>query len=63
MVLHPDEGFLELHSRATEGEKDKIWAQKDNFLANTKKFKSLQWESPKSKGRISKCLVYKKKAS
>ncbi len=26
MVLCPDEGFFELHSRATEQEKDKIWA-------------------------------------
>jgi len=26
--LYPDEVILELHSRATEREKDKIWAQK-----------------------------------
>jgi len=25
MVLCPDEGFFDLHSRAAEGEKDKIW--------------------------------------
>ena len=28
MVLRPDEDFLELHSIATEREKDEIWAQK-----------------------------------
>ena len=32
-VLYPDEGFLELHSSATEQEKDKIWAQNNNFFS------------------------------
>ena len=41
MVLYPDEGFLELHSRATEQEKDKIWGQNGNFLTDLKKFKPL----------------------
>jgi len=42
MVLCPDEDFFALHSRVTEQEKDKIWVQNGNFLANMKKFKSLQ---------------------
>ena len=42
MVLCPDEGFFELHSRATEREKDKIWVQNGNFLANLEKFKPLR---------------------
>ena len=28
-ILCPDDEFLELHSRATEKEKDEIWAQKN----------------------------------
>ena len=39
--LCPDEDFFELHSRATEQEKDDIWVQFSNFLANLKKFKPL----------------------
>ncbi|WP_281023849.1 hypothetical protein [Flagellimonas ruestringensis] len=27
-ILGPDEGFFEVHSGATDREKDKIWAQK-----------------------------------
>jgi uncharacterized protein involved in propanediol utilization len=34
VISCPVEGFLELHSTATEGEKDKYWARKSNFLAN-----------------------------
>lgn len=34
VVLFPYEGFFELHSWATEQEKDKIWGQNSNFLAN-----------------------------
>ena len=30
------EDFFKLHSRATEGKKDKIRAKKNNFLANQK---------------------------
>ena len=30
------EGFFEFHSRAMEGEKDKIRAKNNNFLANLK---------------------------
>ncbi len=41
MVLCPYEGFFELYSRATEGEKGKIWVQNGIFLANFKKFKPL----------------------
>ncbi len=36
VILCPVEGFFELHSRATEGEKDKKWVQKGDFLANGK---------------------------
>ncbi|PIE49259.1 MAG: hypothetical protein CSA39_03635 [Flavobacteriales bacterium] len=43
MVLCLYEGFFELHSRATEVEKGKIWVQNGNFLANLKKFKPLQF--------------------
>ena len=41
--LCPDEDFFALHSRATEEEKDDIWVQFCNFLANLKKFKPLQF--------------------
>ena len=40
--LCPDEDFFALHSRATEEEKDDIWVQFCNFLANLKKFKPLR---------------------
>jgi hypothetical protein len=33
--LDPYEGFFELHSWATEQEKDKIGVQNGNFLANS----------------------------
>ena len=33
-IFCPIEVFFELHSRATEGKKDKKWVKKDNFLAN-----------------------------
>ena len=50
MVLDSYEGFFELHSWATEQEKDKIGVQNGNFLANSKKFKSLQQKRPKFHG-------------
>jgi hypothetical protein len=40
--LYSVEGFFKLHSRATEGKKGKKRVQKDNFLANYKKFKRVQ---------------------
>ncbi|PLB20755.1 MAG: hypothetical protein TRG1_323 [Flavobacteriaceae bacterium FS1-H7996/R] len=39
VILCSVEGFYELHSRATEGRKDKKRVQKDDFLANCEKFK------------------------
>ena len=40
-VLEPDEDFFELHSRATEQEKGKVWIQNANFLANDNRFKGV----------------------
>jgi len=33
-IFCPVEDFFELHSIVTEGEKDKKWVKKGNFLAN-----------------------------
>ena len=42
MLLISDEGFLKLHSKAMEREKDEIWKQNDVFVGNHKKFKRVQ---------------------
>jgi hypothetical protein len=39
------EGFFELHSRAMEGEKDKKWVKKGNFLANGKSLNEFNGKS------------------
>lgn len=33
-VFCPVKGFFELHSGATEGKKDKEWAENSNFITN-----------------------------
>ncbi len=51
-IFCPVEGFFKLHSWATEGKKDKKWAEKDNFLANRKSLNEFNRKESTAQGMI-----------